>query len=50
MTDRIDQTYENAVASNLLPGVSVIAGNKEGEPDPGVAAWIWRHESAIELF
>lgn len=34
MTNRIDQVYENAVASKLLPGISLIAGNKEGKVDP----------------
>lgn len=31
MAQKIDQVYENAVASGLLPGVSVIAGDKDGE-------------------
>ncbi|KAK5991673.1 carboxylate methylbutanoyltransferase [Cladobotryum mycophilum] len=31
MAQRIDKVYEDAVASGLLPGVSVFAGNKDGE-------------------
>jgi len=29
--ERIDKVYEDAVASGLLPGVSVIAGDKSGK-------------------
>lgn len=28
----IDKVYEDAVQSNLLPGVAVIAGDKNGKP------------------
>lgn len=31
MTERISKTYEDAVASKLLPGITAIAGNKNGE-------------------
>lgn len=31
MAQKIDGVYEDAVASGLLPGVSVIAGDKDGE-------------------
>lgn len=31
MTERISKAYEDAVASKLLPGITAIAGNKNGE-------------------
>jgi hypothetical protein len=31
MADRIDKVYEDAVSSGLLPGVSVIAGDRDGK-------------------
>jgi hypothetical protein len=31
MAENIDKVYEDAVASGLLPGVAVIAGDKNGE-------------------
>lgn len=31
MAEIIDKVYEDAVATGLLPGVSVIAGDKDGK-------------------
>lgn len=31
MTERISKTYKDAVALKLLPGITAIAGNKNGE-------------------
>jgi hypothetical protein len=31
MAENIDKVYEDAVASGLLPGISVIAGDKDGK-------------------
>lgn len=31
MAGKIDQVYDDAIASGLLPGVSVIAGGRDGK-------------------
>jgi hypothetical protein len=31
MTQSIDKTYEDAIASALLPGAALIAGDKDGQ-------------------
>lgn len=32
MAQKIDEMYEEAVESGLLPGLSVLGGDKEGSP------------------